>query len=151
MVCLHIQVSKMATTMSGGNSESENIAKAMKIVKENLAVVVKSANAAISQNSEVDLGTKSVEGSSNKLEKSLEDFYHACDQLKLNLEVMRETEKQAQLSMKYTPRLVQNNSKSDNTTGTQTYTDYLSTVRTQIATAKELKDMLSEFCSAQLS
>lgn len=38
MVCLHIQVSKMATTMSGGNSESENIAKAMKIVKENLAV-----------------------------------------------------------------------------------------------------------------
>ncbi|KAK2561123.1 Mediator of RNA polymerase II transcription subunit 29 [Acropora cervicornis] len=141
----------MATTMSGGNSESENIAKAMKIVKENLAVVVKSANAAISQNSEVDLGTKSVEGSSNKLEKSLEDFYHACDQLKLNLEVMRETEKQAQLSMKYTPRLVQNNSKSDNTTGTQTYTDYLSTVRTQIATAKELKDMLSEFCSAQLS
>ncbi|XP_074632211.1 mediator of RNA polymerase II transcription subunit 29-like [Acropora palmata] len=141
----------MATTMSGGNSESENIAKAMKIVKENLAVVVKSANAAISQNSEVDLGTKSVEGSSNKLEKSLEDFYHACDQLKLNLEVMRETEKQAQLSMKYTPRLVQNNSKSDNTTGTQTYTDYLSTVRTQIATAKELKDMLSEFSSAQLS
>jgi len=116
-----------------------------------LQVVVKSANAAISQNSEVDLGTKSVEGSSNKLEKSLEDFYHACDQLKLNLEVMRETEKQAQLSMKYTPRLVQNNSKSDNTTGTQTYTDYLSTVRTQIATAKELKDMLSEFCSAQLS
>ncbi|XP_044163620.1 mediator of RNA polymerase II transcription subunit 29-like [Acropora millepora] len=141
----------MATTMSGGNSESENIAKAMKIVKENLAVVMKSANAAISQNSEVDLGTKSVEGSSNKLEKSLEDFYHACDQLKLNLEVIRETEKQAQLSMKYTPRLVQNNSKSDNTTGTQTYTDYLSTVRTQIATAKELKDMLSEFCSAQLS
>lgn len=137
--------------MSGGNSESENIAKAIKIVKENLAVVMKSANAAISQNSEVDLGTKSVEGSSNKLEKSLEDFYHACDQLKLNLEVMRETEKQAQLSMKYTPRLVQNNSKSDNTTGTQTYTDYLSTVRTQIATAKELKDMLSEFCSAQLS
>lgn len=137
--------------MSGGNPESENIAKAMKIVKENLAVVMKSANAAISQNSEVDLGTKSVEGSSNKLEKSLEDFYHACDQLKLNLEVMRETEKQAQLSMKYTPRLVQNNSKSDNTTGTQTYTDYLSTVRTQIATAKELKDILSEFCSAQLS
>lgn len=116
-----------------------------------LQVVMKSANAAISQNSEVDLGTKSVEGSSNKLEKSLEDFYHACDQLKLNLEVIRETEKQAQLSMKYTPRLVQNNSKSDNTTGTQTYTDYLSTVRTQIATAKELKDMLSEFCSAQLS
>lgn len=65
--------------------------------------------------------------------------------------MIRETEKQAQLSMKYTPRLVQNNSKSDNTTGTQTYTDYLSTVRTQIATAKELKDMLSEFCSAQLS
>lgn len=116
-----------------------------------LQVVMKSANAAISQNSEVDLGTKSVEGSSNKLEKSLEDFYHACDQLKLNLEVIRETEKQAQLSMKYTPRLVQNNSKSDNTTGTQTYTDYLSTVRTQIATVKELKDMLSEFCSAQLS
>lgn len=112
---------------------------------------MKSANCAISQNSEVDLGTKSVEGSSNKLEKSLEDFYHACDQLKLNLEVMRETEIQTQLSMKYTPRLVQNNSKSDNTTGTQTYTDYLSTVRTQIATAKELKDMLSEFCSAQLS
>lgn len=141
----------MMYLLNGNQPESENIAKAMKIVKENLAVVMKSANAAISQNSEVDLGTKSVEGSSNKLEKSLEDFYHACDQLKLNLEVMRETEKQAQLSMKYTPRLVQNNSKSDNTTGTQTYTDYLSTVRTQIATAKELKDILSEFCSAQLS
>ncbi|XP_068683464.1 mediator of RNA polymerase II transcription subunit 29-like [Montipora foliosa] len=131
------------------SSEAEHIAKVIKTVKEALAVVMKSANTAISQNSEVDLGVKSAEGSNNKLEKSLEDFYNACDQLQLYLELMRETEKQTQLSLKYTPRPVPNG-RTDNTAGTQTYTDYLSTVRTQIAASKELKDILSEFCSAQL-
>lgn len=63
---------------------------------------------------------------------------------------MRETENQTQLSMKYTPKPV-SNSKTENVTGTQTYTEYLSTVRTQIAAAKELQDLLSDFCIAQLS
>lgn len=52
--------------------------------------------------------------------------------------------------MKYTPKPV-SNSKTENVTGTQTYTEYLSTVRTQIAAAKELQDLLSDFCLAQLS
>ena len=63
---------------------------------------------------------------------------------------MRETENQTTLSMKYTPKPV-SNSKTENVTGTQTYTEYLSTVRTQIAAAKELHDFLSDFCLAQLS
>ena len=63
---------------------------------------------------------------------------------------MRETENQTQLSMKNTPKPV-SNSKTENVTGTQTYTEYLSTVRTQIAAAKELQDLLSAFCLAQLS
>ena len=63
---------------------------------------------------------------------------------------MRETENQTQLSMKNTPKPVSNH-KTENVTGTQTYTEYLSTVRTQIAAAKELQDLLSDFCLAQLS
>ena len=63
---------------------------------------------------------------------------------------MRETEKQTQLSMKYTPKVVSSN-RTENATGTQSYTEYLSTVRTQIAATKELQDMLADFCLAQLS
>ena len=62
---------------------------------------------------------------------------------------MKETEKQTQLSVKYTPKPV-SNSRTENSAGSQTYAEYLSTVRTQIAAAKDLQDMLSDFCSAQL-
>jgi len=110
---------------------------------------MRSANVAIIQNAEVDLGTKSVEGANNRLEKTLEDFYNACDQLQLCLGLMRETVIQTQDSAKYTPKPVINN-RTENNTGTQTYTEYLSTVRTQIAATKELHDLLSEFCLAQL-
>jgi len=111
---------------------------------------MRSANVVINQNAEVDLGMKSAEGANNKLEKSLEEFYNACDQLQLCLELMKETGNQTQLSMKFTPKPV-SSSRTENSAGTQTYTEYLSTVRTQIASAKELQDMLFEFCSTQLS
>ena len=62
---------------------------------------------------------------------------------------MRETENQTQDSAKFTPKPVFS-SRTENSAGTQTYTEYLSTVRTQIAATKELHDMLSEFCLAQL-
>ncbi|XP_020605911.1 mediator of RNA polymerase II transcription subunit 29-like [Orbicella faveolata] len=74
--------SKMATS---GSSFDAELGQRIKIVKETLAIVMRSANMAINQNAEVDLGTKSVEGANNRLEKSLEDFYNACDQLQLYL------------------------------------------------------------------
>ncbi|XP_078368506.1 mediator of RNA polymerase II transcription subunit 29-like [Oculina patagonica] len=110
---------------------------------------MRQANMAIDQNAEVDLGTKSAEGANNRLEKSLEDFYNACDQLQLCLGLMRETANQTQDSAKYTPRPVYS-SRTESNADTQPYTEYLSTVRTQIAATKELHDMLSEFCMAQL-
>lgn len=92
---------------------------------------------------------KSVEGVNNRLEKSLEDFYNACDQLQLYLGLTRETVNQTQDSAKYTPKPVAT-SRTENSAGSYTYTEYLSTVRTQITATKELHDMLSEFCLAQL-
>lgn len=136
----------MAASASSGSSgiDAEHIRKLIKNIKETLANVMKSANVAISQNAEVDLGIKTAEGANNKLEKCLEDFYNACDHLQLYLELMRATQNQTQLSMKYTPKFV-SNSRTENSEATQTYTEYLSTVRTQIATARELHSMLSEF------
>ncbi|XP_078352431.1 mediator of RNA polymerase II transcription subunit 29-like [Oculina patagonica] len=77
----------MATSAAAVSSaiDAEYIGKLIKVVKETLAIVMRSANVAIDQNAEVDLGTKSAEGTNNRLEKSLEDFYNACDQLQLCL------------------------------------------------------------------
>ena len=63
--------------------------------------------------------------------------------------LMRETASQTHDSGRYTPKPIFS-SKTENVAGTQTYSEYLSTVRTQIAATKELHDMLSEFSSAQL-
>ena len=56
---------------------------------------------------------------------------------------------QTQDSAKYTPKPVVS-SRTENSAGSYTYTEYLSTVRAQITATKELNDMLSEFCLAQL-
>lgn len=63
--------------------------------------------------------------------------------------LMRETASQTHDSGRYTPKPIFS-SKTENVAGTQTYSEYLSTVSTQIAATKELHDMLSEFSSAQL-
>ena len=63
--------------------------------------------------------------------------------------LMRETASQTHNSGRYTPKPIFS-SKTENVAGTQTYSEYLSTVRTQIAATKELHDMLSEFSSTQL-
>ena len=63
--------------------------------------------------------------------------------------LMRETASQTHDSGRYTPKPIFS-SKTENVAGTQTYSEYLSTVRTQIAATKELHDMLSEFSSTQL-
>ena len=62
---------------------------------------------------------------------------------------MRETASQTHDSGRYTPKPIFS-SKTENVAGTQTYSEYLSTVSIQIAATKELHDMLSEFSSAQL-
>ena len=63
--------------------------------------------------------------------------------------LMRETASQTHDSGRYTPKPIFS-SKTENVAGTQTYSEYLSTVSIQIAATKELHDMLSEFSSAQL-
>lgn len=140
----------MASSNTAGSAiDAEYVGKLIKHAKDTLANVMRLANQAIDQNAEVDLGTKTTEGPNNKLEKSLEDFYIACDQLQLYLGLMRETASQTHDSGRYTPKPIFS-SKTENVAGTQTYSEYLSTVRTQIAATKELHDMLSEFSSTQL-
>ncbi|XP_022810385.1 mediator of RNA polymerase II transcription subunit 29-like [Stylophora pistillata] len=140
----------MTTTNTAGSAiDAEYIVKQIKNTKDTLANVMRLANLAIDQNAEVDLGTKTTEVSNNKLEKSLEDFYIACDQLQLFLGLMSESATQTRNRGRYTPKPICS-SKTENLTGTQTYTEYLSTVRTQIAATKELHELLSDFCYTQL-
>lgn len=61
----------MATSNTAGSAiDAEYVGKMMKHAKDTLANVMRLANLAIDQNAEVDLGTKTTEGSNNKLEKS---------------------------------------------------------------------------------
>ena len=65
-------------------------------------------------------------------------------------ELIEATERQSQLSAKYTPKVV-SVCKTDEGVESQTYSEYLSVAKTQVLVAKQLQDLLAEFAKAQLS
>ncbi|KAK9498608.1 hypothetical protein O3M35_003202 [Rhynocoris fuscipes] len=128
----------------------DNISKVKSLVgplRDSLAATLKTAALTLHQNSLVDIGSlKNVDVPPSRFDKSMEEFYSICDQIELHLRTSIEclnqgSSSQRYLNMNVTPQ------RSEPIPGQQemntlTYPQYLATVRTQVAFAKELHDML---------
>ncbi|XP_002737977.1 mediator of RNA polymerase II transcription subunit 29-like [Saccoglossus kowalevskii] len=113
----------------------EALVNLMKITSHNFA-----ANAA------VDNALKS-ESTSQKLDKNLEEFYSICDQIEVNLRLARQYAIQGAESAHHTPIPVTGIKPEQGLGDTiQTYSQYISTVKTQITCAREIHDALLEGC-----
>lgn len=112
-------------------------------LKESLVNLIKLASQAFRQNASVDAGNKmNVESIQPKFERGLEDLFAICDQMEIILRLAQEASAQIIDGNRFTPIPVVTN-KTDNQDGqSQSYPQYQSTVRGQIATAKEIHDLL---------
>lgn len=105
------------------------------------------------KNSQFDECVKHGDNCGQQFDKTLEEFYAICDQIELNLHLALECVSQTTDSARNTPVPVQSNpQKADiqQATDTLSYPQYLNTVRTQIACAKEIHDSLLE-CAKKIS
>jgi len=98
------------------------------------------------QNSLVDVGSlKNMDLPPPRFDKSIEEFYSICDQIELHLKTSIECLNQSASSQRYlnisvTPTRTETMPNQD--LSSLTYPQYLATVRTQVAFAKEVHDML---------
>ncbi|XP_033638567.1 mediator of RNA polymerase II transcription subunit 29-like [Asterias rubens] len=86
-----------------------------------------------------------------RFDKNLEEFYSICDQVELYLRLGLDGSAQYVDSVRHTP-LPLSTAKSEaptNSTDSQTYNQYVSTVKSQISYAREIHDALLE-CSNKL-
>ncbi|XP_077992561.1 mediator of RNA polymerase II transcription subunit 29-like [Glandiceps talaboti] len=92
----------------------------------------------------IDNATKS-ENQSQRLDKTLEEFYSICDRIELNLRLAKEYTIQGAESAHHTPIALSGN-KADGSQGDTltNYSQYISTVKTQINCAREIHDVLQE-------
>ncbi|GAB1600979.1 mediator of RNA polymerase II transcription subunit 29-like [Argonauta hians] len=114
-------------------------------LKESLVSLIKLSSQAFRQNASVDAGNKmNMESLQTRFERSLEDLYAQCDQMEVILRLAQEASAQIVDGNRFTPiPVVTNNNKTDNQDGqSQSYQQYQSTVRGQIATAKEIHEIL---------
>jgi len=121
----------------------DNISRAkalMPNLQESLRTVLKMAGQAISANSMIDSGSKSVELDTSRFDKSLEEFFSVCDQIEMHLKTSIECIGQGMSSHRYLSTPV-SSTKMDNSI---TYPQYISTVKGQIAYAKEVHDVLAD-------
>lgn len=81
-----------------------------------------------------------------RYDKHLEEFYSICDQIELHLKTSIQCMQQSAASQRYLPvKVATTGPLMDNSS--IPYTQYLSTVRTQISYAKDIHDTL--ICAAQ--
>lgn len=127
----------------------DNISKVKSLIgqlRESLGVTLKTAAQTLHQNSLVDVGTlKGVDVPVQRFDKNMEEFYSICDQIELHLKTSIECLNQGASSQRYlhltvTPTRTEPLPSQDGST--LTYPQYLATVRTQVAYAKEIHDML---------
>ncbi|XP_064622728.1 mediator of RNA polymerase II transcription subunit 29-like [Lineus longissimus] len=119
-------------------------------LKESLTMIMKIAAQNFHQNAQIDNCSKSSEATVQRFDKSLEEFFAICDQIEMNIKLALECNNVNADSTKNTPVLV-HTSKSDPQQGeAQSYTQYVSTVKTQVTHAKELRDMLLD-CARKIS
>jgi hypothetical protein len=114
-----------------------------------LAELMKIAASNINHNSQIDTGLKLSENKVSRFDKSLEEFFSICNQIELHLKTIGECAVQQRDSQKYIPFPV--STKVDNTgvidaNGPEvqpiSYSQYLSTVKSQIHFAKVVQEIL---------
>merc|ERR1719471_427247 len=84
---------------------------------------------------------------SGRFEKCLEEFYSICDQIEINLRLAQEEMHQDRDSARNTPISVmppKTDAQQPQPPEGQLYSQYLSTVRTQISCAKDIRDALHD-------
>lgn len=132
--------------------KSDNISKVKSLIgplRETLTATLKSAAQVLHQNYHIDAGSqKPVDNAVPRFDKNLEEFYSMCDQIELHLKTSLTCIQQAQSATHYLPLQVQP-TRMDPPLATPTqdpsalsYPQYLSTVRAQVAYAKEIHDTL---------
>ncbi|KAF7394835.1 hypothetical protein HZH68_008591 [Vespula germanica] len=127
----------------------DNISKVKSLVgplRDSLAIALKTAAQTLHQNSLVDVGSlKGIDQPDHRFNKNMEEFYSICDQIELHLKTSIECLSQNSSSVRYLPMSVIP-TRTD-TVGAQegpalTYPQFLMTVRSQVAYAKEIHDTL---------
>ncbi|XP_055688112.1 mediator of RNA polymerase II transcription subunit 29 [Lutzomyia longipalpis] len=134
----------------------DNISKAKSLVgplRESLSATIKAAAQNLHHNNMTDIGTiKGDNSAPPRFDKYLEEFYSICDQIELHLKTSIQCIQQSNSSNHFLPLNVaatrvdpMPHPPPDNPM--LSYPQYLSTVRSQIAYAKEIHDTL--ICAAQ--
>lgn len=127
--------------------KSDNISKVKSLIcplKDALSNCMRVAAANIVHNASVDAGLKGGDQQPPRFDKCLEDFYAICDQIELNLKVALDCSNLASCSQRYTPFIVAaNKPDGSNTTDSYSYGQLISTVKIQVAHAKEIHDSLT--------
>ncbi|XP_003741810.1 mediator of RNA polymerase II transcription subunit 29 [Galendromus occidentalis] len=128
----------------------DNVARVRMLVgslKESLSEVVRVAAMNIYHTAAVDNGIRaSSEAAPQRLDKALEEFFNLCNQIEFTLKTIQECVLQERASQRYLPIPVQPNRYEP--PGHQdmfmSYSQFLSTIGSQIAFAKELHEILTE-------
>ncbi|XP_017578597.1 mediator of RNA polymerase II transcription subunit 29 isoform X2 [Pygocentrus nattereri] len=120
-------------------------------LKESLQSVMSVASQNFAHNTSIDNGVKSNDGTVQRFDKSLEEFYALCDQLELCLRLAHECLSQSIDSAKHSPNLVPTATKPDTVqTESLSYSQYLSMIKSQISCAKDIHNALLE-CSKKIA
>ncbi|XP_066518563.1 mediator of RNA polymerase II transcription subunit 29 isoform X3 [Hoplias malabaricus] len=120
-------------------------------LKESLQNVMSIASQNFVHNTSIDNGVKSNDGTVQRFDKSLEEFYALCDQLELCLRLAHECLSQSIDSAKHSPNLVPTATKPDTVqTESLSYSQYLSMIKSQISCAKDIHNALLE-CSKKIT
>ncbi|XP_076305792.1 mediator complex subunit intersex [Tachypleus tridentatus] len=129
----------------------DNVAKVKGLIwhlKEAFANVIKVAAANIYHNSSVDNGMKTGDDTPPRLDKSLEEVFSICNQIELHLKTIQECSLQLRDSQQYLPLPVLTTKTDVNQGPTQdttlSYSQYLATVKSQVAFAKNVQEILTE-------
>ncbi|KAK3595961.1 hypothetical protein CHS0354_032475 [Potamilus streckersoni] len=116
-------------------------------LKESLVNLMKIAGQCLYQNAQAVDSSKPADGLQQKFERNLEEFYSICDQIEVNLRLALETNIQMLDSMKYTPvsaAIPKSDGGQVQEGQTVPYPQFLTTLKQQIACAKELHELFSE-------
>lgn len=113
-------------------------------VKDALVKVVKVAADDIYHNAAVDNGIKTSDEGPPRVDKCLEDFFSICNQIEVNLRTIQECTTQLKDSQQYLPLPVTIKSEAVGPVEGLSYSQYLSTVKGQVAFAKNIQEMLTD-------
>ncbi|XP_034952077.1 mediator of RNA polymerase II transcription subunit 29 [Chelonus insularis] len=126
----------------------DNISKVKSLIgplRETLSIALKTAANTLTQNSLVDIGSsKGTDSLDHRFNKNMEEFYSICDQIELHLKTSIECLSQNASSVRYLPMSVITRTETVSVQeGTAlTYPQFLMTVKSQVAYAREIHDTL---------